>query len=67
YQNLDKIQVEGQNLLSEPDYTGPSEGVRNFDFQDKSRKRLVVHEYWGYYDIHGDGVLHPIVATWVGA
>ncbi|ANT44358.1 portal protein [Pseudomonas phage vB_Pae575P-3] len=67
YKNLDKIQVEGQNLLSEPDYTGPSEGVRNFDFQDKSRKRLVVHEYWGYYDIHGDGVLHPIVATWVGA
>ncbi|UVN14362.1 hypothetical protein FBPa1_0007 [Pseudomonas phage vB_PaeP_FBPa1] len=67
YTNLEQIQVEGQNLLTEPDYTGPSEGVRNFDFQDKSRKRLVVHEYWGYYDIYGDGVLHPIVATWVGA
>lgn len=68
YKNLENIRVESNAILAEPDYAGgtQSEGARNFDFTDKARKRLVVHEYWGYFDIHGDGELHPIVAAWVG-
>jgi hypothetical protein len=27
----------------------------------------VAYEYWGFCDIHGDGRLQPIVATWIGA
>lgn len=38
----------------------------SFQFDDRSRKKIVVHEYWGLYDIHKNGVLVPIVATWVG-
>ncbi|BAR94569.1 portal protein [Pseudomonas phage KPP21] len=66
YKNLEKINEQTSDILSQPDYATGSESVRNFDFADRSRKRLVVHEYWGYYDIHGDGELHSIVATWVG-
>ena len=35
------------------------------DFKDKARKKLTVYEYWGNWDIHGDGTKVPIVATWV--
>ena len=34
--------------------------------QDDLRRKVVAYEYWGFYDIEGDGVLHPIVATWIG-
>ena len=38
----------------------------NFKFQDNARRKLIVYEYWGYWDIHGKGETTPIVATWVG-
>lgn len=38
----------------------------NFKFQDVARRKLVVYEYWGYWDIHGKGETTPIVVTWVG-
>lgn len=66
YKNLDRLQVAQQDILSEPDYASPNEGVRNFNFHDKARRRLVVHEYWGFVDIDGSGQLQPIVAAWVG-
>ena len=37
----------------------------DFNFKDSSRKKCVAYEYWGYYDIHDNGSLVPIVATWV--
>lgn len=64
YKNLDKINWEGNSPLSEPDYltSTPDE----FAFKDQTRKKAVAYEYWGYYDIHKDGTLHPVVATWIG-
>ncbi len=38
-----------------------------FKFRDKPRKKIEVTEYWGYWDIHGDGTTVAIVATWVGS
>ena len=38
----------------------------SFNFTDKPRKRLVLREYWGYWDYKGDGIARPIVASWVG-
>lgn len=32
--------------------------------QDKSK--TLVYEYWGEFDIHKDGVMVPIVVTWIG-
>ena len=39
---------------------------QDFNFTDESRKKFVVYEYWGYWDIDDSGITTPIVATWVG-
>lgn len=68
YHNLDKIE-EKEYTNSVQDYTYYDSEFRNdpnFKFQDKPRKKLVAYEYWGYWDINGDGIVKPIVATWVG-
>ena len=36
-----------------------------FVFADVARKKLLIHEYWGNYDINGTGIAEPIVCTWV--
>ena len=65
YKNLDKINIEGNSVLAQPDHE-PVSGQNSFNFADKARKRFVVHEYWGLWDIHGTGELVPIVMAWVG-
>ena len=35
-------------------------------FKDALRKRVIAYEYWGYFDIEGNGELTPFVCTWVG-
>lgn len=62
YSNLDKINVETGGY--DGDYT--PEDTTNFTFQDKPRKKLVVYEYWGNYDLDNDGIAEPIVGAWVG-
>lgn len=64
YHNLDAINVEGNTILGQPDHEVESDP--NFNFSDQPRKKFVVHEYWGMWDIHGTGLLKPIVAAWVG-
>ena len=59
YQNLDKVKV------GEPADTVDDEGS-SFQFQDDARKKVNVKEYWGFWDIHGDGKTVPIIAAWVG-
>lgn len=63
YKNLDKINWEGSSPLAQPDHV--TNTPDNFAFKDESRKKIVAYEYWGYYDIEGNGELVPIVATWV--
>lgn len=65
YKNLDRINIENSSILGEPDHSSSSE-ASNFNFSDKARKKFVVHEYWGYWDIDGKGLVKPIVAAWVG-
>jgi hypothetical protein len=64
YKNLDSVQSNGSSPLNAPDHDSGSLG--NFNFKDKPRQLFVVHEYWGFWDIHGNGVLVPIVAAWAG-
>lgn len=66
YSNLEHINTEGATPIGEPDYAPTSEGTKNFQFTDKPRAKIVVHEYWGYRDIDGSGIVQPIVASWVG-
>lgn len=65
YKNLDKIHVSSNSILGEPDH-GSSDGSKSFNFNDNARKKIVVYEYWGYWDTNGDNLLKPIVASWVG-
>lgn len=65
YFNLDKINISSNSILGEPDHAA-SEGTKTFNFSDEPRKKFVVYEYWGYWDVEGEGELVPFVAAWVG-
>jgi len=64
YSNLDKVNFSSSTPLSNPDHQTST--PNDFNFKDETRKRIVAYEYWGYYDVEGDGSLVPIVATWIG-
>lgn len=66
YKNLDKLRaLDAQS--DEGDYEPEREqgDGSEFRFTDKPRKKLVVYEYWGYYDINNTGIVEPIICTWV--
>lgn len=64
YKNLEKVDWEGSTILTEPDHE--TKTPTDFSFNDKARKKVVAYEYWGYYDVDGNGDLKAIVATWIG-
>lgn len=64
YRNLDSINIEAASPLASADYTD-SKDNSSFNFTDNARKQFVVHEYWGTWDIHGDGSTKQIVCAWV--
>lgn len=65
YKNLKFIQITSSSILGQPDHD-TSKGSQSFNFTDEPRKKFVVHEYWGYWDIDGSGIVKPFVASWVG-
>ena len=65
YTNLDKIVADTTNPLSVAD-TSLGDDISGFNFQDEPRKLMDAYEYWGLWDIDGDGIVKPIVATWIG-
>lgn len=64
YKNLDKVARAG--VTSDYDDDFDSEDDTEFRFSDDPRKKLLVHEYWGNYDVNGDGIAEPIVCSWIG-
>lgn len=66
YKNLEHIQIENNTASGNPDHSREGDATSNFNLTDKARKKFVVYEYWGYWDIAGDNVLVPFVAAWVG-
>ena len=64
YKNLDAVLWDSTSVLSQPDHNSGTPD--NFNFKDVPRRRVVAYEYWGWYDVQGNGVLTPIVATWIG-
>lgn len=64
YHNLDKINLDANSILGQPDHESRDESY--FNFSDKPRKKFIAYEYWGYWDIDGTGLVKPIVATYVG-
>ena len=65
YHNLKKLAklvADGQDALDTEDYDPEDE--TEFRFTDAPRKKFLVYEYWGNYDIDGDGIAEPIICTW---
>ena len=63
FKNLD--QLENYDESGSLDHDGDSESS-NFKFKDEARKKIIVYEYWGEWDIDGNGETKPIVASWIG-
>lgn len=63
YSNLDKIETDGSNNLSQIDI---NRDYHSFTFKDKPREKIVAYEYCGYWDIDNTGLVKPIIVTWVG-
>jgi hypothetical protein len=63
YKNLDAVNWEGASTVQDPDHA--TNTPQDFQFKDLARKKVVAYEYWGLYDVNGDGALVPIVATWI--
>ena len=60
FKNLDKIEPSDNG---DYDYDSPDD--THFKFADKARKKHLVYEYWGNYDVNGDGIAEPIVCCWI--
>lgn len=64
YKNLEKVAKLGATSNHEGDFEPEDDTV--FRFSDEPRKKILVHEYWGNYDLDGDGIAEAIVCAWVG-
>ena len=62
YKNLDKIDTNSGGY--DPDFD--AQDKTEFKFEDKARKKVLVYEYWGNYDVNNDGITEQIVCAWVG-
>lgn len=62
---MNETDKNGSTLSSTRDDEDKSYGYDSeFKTLDKPRQKVAILEYWGYYDLNGDGVAEPIVATW---
>lgn len=65
YHNLDDIDLDADTGLENT--TSDSYSSKDdFKFEDDARKKITAYEYWGEWDINGDGTTEAIVATWIG-
>lgn len=65
FTNLDKVEEDLTDSSNDPDgFETPDH--THFKFSDKTRKKVVVYEYWGNIDWNGDKIAEPIVCAWVG-
>lgn len=62
YKNLDQV---SNASIDDYDYTNTPADPTYFKFNDEPRKKLIVYEYWGNYDVNGDGIAEPIVCSWI--
>lgn len=66
YKNLDHVNWQAAATNYDNEHRANAEATDgNFNFSDELRRRVVAYEYWGLWDIGGNGELVQIVATWV--
>lgn len=65
YRNLEHVQWENNTPLTDTNHASRNQDG-SMGIRDTLRKKVVAYEYWGLWDIAGDGVLVPVVCTWIG-
>jgi hypothetical protein len=68
YKNLKKLAANIAGVTDTRAFDGHDydpEDESEFRFSDEPRKKIVVYEYWGNYDVDGDGIAEAVVCTWV--
>ena len=71
YKNLDNVNWESAKIQSNagnPDHQSntPNNDMRTSGTGSADKQKVLVYEYWGLYDIYDNGVMVPIVVTWIG-
>ena len=67
YSNLENIDWDSLTTgIDDSEFESNTPSDYNSSVGEKIRRKTVVKEWWGFYDIHGTGELVPIVASWVG-
>ena len=71
YKNLDQVNWENAKIQSNhgnPDHESqtPANDMRTSGTGSADKQKVLVYEYWGLYDIYNNGIMVPIVVTWVG-
>lgn len=61
YKNLEKLDINKINNLDKEDY----EIDTDFEFEDETRKKFLVYEYWGNLQVDDTGIVSPMVISWV--
>ncbi len=67
FKNLDKVQWRAnavKSKLGDPDHTSNTPEADTRVNTDK--QKILVYEYWGLFDIHGDGEMVPILVSFIG-
>ena len=62
YKNLEELV---KSLERDETYISRDTTDDTFEFTDDPRKKFIVHEYWGNYDLNDDGIAEPILCAWV--
>ena len=57
--------TEDTSLGSDRDAKAQSYGYKeNANTKDVERQKVSIIEYYGYYDLNGDGIAEPVIAAW---
>lgn len=68
YQNLDQVNWASASITSNQGNQDHESQSPQMDARTASSKKgnVLVYEYWGLFDVHDNGMMIPILVTWVG-
>lgn len=67
FKNLDKVNWEAARVTSNLGTQDHETNTPSIDTRTSNKKAsILVYEYWGEFDIHDDGVMAPVLITYVG-
>lgn len=66
YSNLDSLHLTDFTSVDKSSGYALDATIGEIGIQDIPRTEVLVNEYWGSYDIHGTGIVEPVVFSFVG-